>query len=62
MVYLLCRFSVGQNLATGYGSWSEAVQAWFNEQNDFTYGDKSKNDFGKVGHYTQVDRIIYQPD
>lgn len=43
----------GQNLAWGYGTWSAAIQGWFDEVKDFTYGKGSMN--GKaVGHYTQV--------
>ena len=50
----LCRFSVGQNLAKGYGEWLHVVQAWFDEQANFTYGNKASNVFEDVGHYTQV--------
>ena len=50
----LCRFSVGQNLAIGYGEWLHVVQAWFDEQANFTYGNKASNVFEDVGHYTQV--------
>ena len=44
---------IGQNLAWGYSNWDAAIQGWFDEVKDFTFGVGSKN--GKpVGHYTQV--------
>ncbi|XP_064601885.1 cysteine-rich venom protein pseudechetoxin-like isoform X3 [Liolophura sinensis] len=48
------RFSVGQNLARGYKDWEAAVNGWYNEKDDFTFGMKSKNDFSATGHYTQM--------
>ena len=40
-------------MAWGHDSWESAIQAWFDEIQDFTFGVGSKN--GKqVGHYTQV--------
>ena len=48
------RFSVGQNLAAGYGTWEAAIQGWYDEIDDFTYGDQGANVFSAVGHYTQV--------
>ena len=48
------KFSLGQNLATGQREWQGAVQAWYNEIEDFTYGNKSLNVIKKVGHFTQV--------
>lgn len=46
------KYSVGQNLAAGQQSWANAVQDWYDEINDFTYGVKGT--FSAVGHYTQV--------
>ncbi|XP_067940475.1 cysteine-rich venom protein pseudechetoxin-like [Watersipora subatra] len=48
------RFSVGQNLAWGYKTWDGAMQAWYDEVDDFTYGSESANRFSAVGHYTQM--------
>ena len=45
---------MGQNLALGYGEWSHVIQAWFDEQKDFTYATKKDKLFKDVGHYTQV--------
>lgn len=50
------RFAVGQNLATGQNDWGDAVQAWYSEIEDFTYGNKSLNKLKLVGHFTQVFR------
>ena len=30
------------------------MAGWYNEINDFTYGDQGANSFSAVGHYTQV--------
>ncbi|KAH3736563.1 cysteine-rich venom protein latisemin-like [Dreissena polymorpha] len=46
------RFSVGQNLAYGYSSWTGAIEGWAKEKKDFTYGTDNKNKV--VGHYTQM--------
>lgn len=35
-------------------SWSQAIQNWFNEGNDFIYGMGPKQKDIMVGHYTQV--------
>ena len=48
---------VGQNLAWGYDSWSIAIKAWHDEVNLFTYAG-TNNNFGAVGHYTQVNDIL----
>jgi len=48
------RFSVGQNLASGYGTWDAAIQGWYDEIDDFTFGDQGANVFSDVGHYTQL--------
>uniref|UniRef100_K1QYI2 Cysteine-rich secretory protein Mr30 n=1 Tax=Magallana gigas TaxID=29159 RepID=K1QYI2_MAGGI len=49
-----CRFSVGQNLAAGdYDvGWGNIVKLWYDEVKDFTMN--GTNNFGRVGHYTQV--------
>lgn len=48
------RFSVGQNLAAGdYDvGWGNIVKLWYDEVKDFTMN--GTNNFGRVGHYTQV--------
>ena len=48
------RFSLGQNLALGYASWDAAIQGWYDEISQFTYGSEQANNFPAVGHYTQV--------
>ncbi|XP_067654549.1 cysteine-rich venom protein TEL1-like isoform X2 [Haliotis asinina] len=45
--------NLGQNIATDPKSWKEAVDLWQQEVKDFTYGGPG-NEFGKIGHYTQV--------
>ena len=57
-------FSIGQNLAWGHSSWVHAIQAWFDEVDDYVYGvglrekrpGESQYDYDRVqiGHYTQV--------
>ena len=42
--------SVGQNLAFNYDSWDDAIQAWYDEVEDFRYGSTG----GYVLHFTQV--------
>jgi len=48
------KFSLGQNLAAGYTTWDSAIQGWYDEVKDFTYGSQAANVFSDVGHYTQV--------
>ncbi|XP_046581659.1 cysteine-rich venom protein kaouthin-2-like [Haliotis rubra] len=45
--------NLGQNLATNPTSWKRAVDLWYEEEKDFTYGGPG-NVFGNIGHYTQV--------
>uniref|UniRef100_A0A8D2CR61 Cysteine rich secretory protein 2 n=1 Tax=Sciurus vulgaris TaxID=55149 RepID=A0A8D2CR61_SCIVU len=46
----------GENLymSSDPASWSTAIQSWYDESRDFTYGAGPKNPFAIVGHYTQV--------
>ncbi|NWS71203.1 CRIS2 protein, partial [Crotophaga sulcirostris] len=46
----------GENLfmASAVFSWSDAIQAWFNEDKDFTYGIGAKTPGAVIGHYTQL--------
>lgn len=48
--------SCGENLfmSSHPTSWSQAIQSWFNEENDFIYGIGPKQKAAVVGHYTQV--------
>jgi len=46
--------SVGQNIAWGYSSWDKAIQGWYNEVNEFTYGVGRKTDKSVIGHFTQM--------
>ena len=68
IVYILgYDISVGQNLAWGHPSWDAAIQAWFDEVNDFIFGqgkrllrqgeNKTEYNWLAVGHYTQVSKI-----
>lgn len=34
--------------------WSDAIQSWYDESLDFTYGVGPKSAGSVVGHYTQV--------
>ncbi|KAI3384555.1 hypothetical protein SNEBB_003622 [Seison nebaliae] len=45
--------AVGQNLAAGAKDWKSAIDLWWDEVKDFTFGVGSKNG-GTVGHYTQL--------
>ena len=52
--------SVGQNYALSSGHntpWKDVVDAWYNEINDFVFGEAS-TDGKPVGHYTQVKCIM----
>ena len=58
--------SVGQNLAWGYYTWDAAIQGWFDEVNDFVFGQGARpqrpgepdSEYPPaVGHYTQVSKI-----
>ncbi|KAL8173277.1 UNVERIFIED_CONTAM: hypothetical protein K2H54_043753 [Gekko kuhli] len=35
-------------------SWSEAIQAWFDEKADYIYGTGPKTENAVIGHYTQL--------
>ena len=35
-------------------SWSNAIQNWYEERNNFVYGVGPKSSSSVVGHYTQV--------
>lgn len=52
------RFFVGQNLAYGYANWKETIKAWYDEVNDFTYG-QPPSPGKKVLHYTQVYNLLF---
>lgn len=47
----------GENLymSTAPSSWSDAIQAWYNEEKDFKYGVGATTKDAVIGHYTQVD-------
>ncbi|NXL90685.1 CRIS2 protein, partial [Alectura lathami] len=46
----------GENLymSTAPASWSEAIQAWYNEKEDFRYGTGATSQNAVIGHYTQL--------
>ncbi|NXT50246.1 CRIS2 protein, partial [Pluvianellus socialis] len=46
----------GENLfmSTAPFSWSDAIQAWYNEEKDFEYGIGAKIESAVIGHYTQL--------
>ncbi|XP_053879450.1 cysteine-rich venom protein pseudechetoxin-like [Malaclemys terrapin pileata] len=46
----------GENLymSTALKSWSDAIQAWYNEVGNFIYGIGSTTPGAAIGHYTQV--------
>ncbi|XP_061478281.1 cysteine-rich venom protein helothermine-like [Rhineura floridana] len=46
----------GENLymSSAPNSWSDAIQAWYNEVKDFAYGSGAKTRGAVIGHYTQV--------
>ncbi|XP_004590597.2 cysteine-rich secretory protein 3 [Ochotona princeps] len=48
--------SCGENLfmSTAPSSWSDAIQAWYDEQSDFVYGKGPTSRNAVTGHYTQV--------
>ncbi|XP_033760165.1 cysteine-rich venom protein ophanin-like isoform X2 [Pecten maximus] len=50
--YIPGRFTVGQNIAIGQTSWTNAMDAWHSEVSAFTLG--GSNVFSNVGHYTQI--------
>ncbi|XP_028905665.1 cysteine-rich secretory protein 2 [Ornithorhynchus anatinus] len=46
----------GENLfmSSSPNSWSNAIQSWYDEVKDFTYGKGAKTANAVIGHYTQV--------
>ncbi|NXN47998.1 CRIS2 protein, partial [Rhinoptilus africanus] len=46
----------GENLfmSTAPFSWTEAIQAWYDEEKDFVYGSGAKMRGAVIGHYTQL--------
>ncbi|NXC48127.1 CRIS2 protein, partial [Penelope pileata] len=46
----------GENLymSTAPSSWSEAIQAWYNEEENFEYGTGATTASAVIGHYTQL--------
>lgn len=46
----------GENLymSTAPSSWSDAIQAWYDEVKDFKYGVGATTEGAVIGHYTQV--------
>ncbi|KAM6185143.1 cysteine-rich secretory protein 2-like [Rhynchocyon petersi] len=48
--------SCGENLfmSSDLPSWSEAIQSWYDEVYDFTFGKGAKSTDAVIGHYTQV--------
>ncbi|NXF49573.1 CRVP protein, partial [Oceanites oceanicus] len=46
----------GENLfmSSAPFSWSDVIQAWYNEEKDFKYGTGAKTQGAVIGHYTQV--------
>lgn len=55
--FLFSAVPCGENLfmSTAPFSWSDAIQAWYNEEKDFEYGTGAKTRGAVIGHYTQVD-------
>ncbi|GFR92867.1 cysteine-rich venom protein [Elysia marginata] len=51
------RFSVGQNIGTGYANFTEATDAWFDEKDNYKplFGTSVRSVAGSkpIGHYTQ---------
>jgi hypothetical protein len=50
---------VGQNIAMdtyNEKDWKKVIAMWYDEIKDFSYG--GRNEFHKVGHYTQVKHIL----
>ncbi|OWK56652.1 Cysteine-rich venom protein pseudechetoxin [Lonchura striata] len=47
----------GENLfmSSAPFSWSDVLQAWYNEEKNFEYGTGAKMKGAMFGHYTQVD-------
>ena len=45
---------IGQNIAAGYSSWDLAIQAWYDEVDNFIYGVGKKDEEKALGHFTQV--------
>ncbi|KAK6176020.1 hypothetical protein SNE40_014386 [Patella caerulea] len=43
---------IGQNAANGYATFEDAVQGWYDEVKDFSYGQTM--DIGLIGHFTQI--------
>ncbi|XP_023567704.1 cysteine-rich secretory protein 3-like [Octodon degus] len=54
--YQKLNVSCGENLFKSNVpfSWSAAIQSWYNENKDFTFGEGPKPPTAVVGHYTQV--------
>ncbi|XP_076450620.1 cysteine-rich venom protein LEI1-like isoform X2 [Babylonia areolata] len=49
------RITVDQNIAAGTTTWTQAINLWHREVDDFTYDDQSMNqNLLKIGHYTAV--------
>ncbi|XP_073938080.1 cysteine-rich secretory protein 3 isoform X2 [Castor canadensis] len=48
--------SCGENLymSSHLPTWSNAIQSWYDEVHDFTFGEGPKEPFAIVGHYTQI--------
>lgn len=50
--------SYGENIYACFGktniSGEEAVQSWYNEIKDYSFGQANPSNFSKVGHFTQV--------
>lgn len=46
----------GENLymSTAPSSWSDSIQAWFDEEKDFKYGSGATTANAVIGHYTQL--------
>ncbi|KAF1574066.1 Cysteine-rich venom protein, partial [Eudyptes moseleyi] len=46
----------GENLfmSSAPFSWSDVIQAWYNEEQDFEYGTGAKTQGAVIGHYTQL--------
>lgn len=42
-------------MSTAPSSWSDSIQAWFDEEKDFKYGSGATTANAVIGHYTQVE-------
>lgn len=58
--FLFSAVQCGENLfmASAPFPWSDVIDAWYNEKEDFKYGTGAKTQGAVIGHYTQVDATL----